>query len=160
MPHLPYLAKHVSICDRLRVAGVRHIWAGSQMFTETGGEGALVVGVTSQYRAERGRWALTLQFPGRYRWRWAVRPGVRRVSVWACAQAPNPGAALLRVLAAPSVGLTQTLEAALGSPTTTWQLLGPLSFVASAEGVVYVEVENRACSQTEQTCWFDALELI
>lgn len=99
--------------------------------------------------------SLYLPKGGQVRFRFPVDAGTRSISV----KAKQPSGTLprpsIRILANASIGLTSDLSAA--APTGAgWVTIGPMTFVATAAGGVFLEV-NAPWNGGESGCWFDAI---
>jgi hypothetical protein len=98
---------------------------------------------------------LQLTYPGLWRFRWSVQAGVR--SLYINAKQPDNGISgqrpMMVVKANPSVGLSADLmmSSAAGSD---WLTIGPLTFTATAAGMVWVEVHNH-CQTSNYPALFD-----
>lgn len=105
---------------------------------------------------------LELSRYGLFRFRWAVSPGVRTLSVSVKQPSNRLNYPTMTLLANSSVGLGADVVGT--SPGGTgWVTIGPLSFTASAFGVVTVEFRNN-CDRatlpyqgTYAPCYFDHL---
>jgi hypothetical protein len=96
--------------------------------------------------------SLNLSFPGFWRFRWTLQPGVRTVQVQ-CLQnnfAPYPSM-ILKANSAIGIPSDVTATAVSGG---TWVTIGPISVTASAEGVVWVQLWNNL-QLSNTPCYFD-----
>lgn len=97
---------------------------------------------------------LQLSIPGFWRFRWSVKPGDRTIRVsarQAANLAPRPS---MVVTANPSAGIPTDLTATAAS-STGWVTIGPITFTATAAGVVWVELHNNCVSLYDTPALFD-----
>lgn len=85
---------------------------------------------------------ISLERAGFWRFRWAVKAGPRAAYVWA--QQNSTGSVYrpsMVVKNNPNVGLDSDLSASAGEGPG-WQQVGPITFTATGNGVVWVELHN------------------
>ena len=88
--------------------------------------------------------SLKITYPGMWRFRWTVKPGIRTVSINTKQDAsgyPLPQRPTMKVKSNSDVGLLSDISSS--APTgSSWVTIGPLSFTAASLGMVWVEVWN------------------
>ena len=100
---------------------------------------------------------LALDIPGFWRFRWQLNVGSQSISIWA-KQVSNVAGhrPTMMVKANKACGLNADVVATAGS-STGWIKLGPLTIVATAPGVVYVELRNNDVVTFQSPCYWDNL---
>lgn len=98
---------------------------------------------------------LELTYPGFWRFRWIIKSGTR--TLYVNVKQPTTLAIVATptvvIKANPSIGLLYDLSGSVGS-AQTWATVG-LSFSASAEGMVWVELHNNNVHEYNTPCYFD-----
>ena len=98
---------------------------------------------------------LELSWPGFWRFRWIIKPGTR--TLYVNVKQPTTLAAVITptvvVKSNPSIGLLYDLSGSAVN-VQTWATIG-LSFSASAEGMVWVELHNNNVCEYNTPCYFD-----
>ena len=115
------------------------------------------VGVTQSYnQGSPSPPCLQITYPGFWRFRWVVQVGPR--SIYVNALQPTTLAynypPSIVVKANPAVGLYSDVTSSVAN-AQTWTTMGPTSFVASAKGVVWVELWNNNTNEYDTPCYFD-----
>lgn len=98
---------------------------------------------------------LSVDVPSSWRFRWVVQPGNR--SIYALAKQNSTGSVFrprMTLKSNPNVGLTNDVSGS-APQAAGWVQIGPLSFVATATDVVWVELSNNAYSQSFEPALFD-----
>lgn len=94
---------------------------------------------------------------GAWRFPWPVKAGSRKVSCWVKQPVDRSPRPQLAVLANPALGVSAELTA--DAPEgTDWVEVGPITFTATAAGVVYVELRARH-DAFGVPCWWDDVRL-
>lgn len=96
--------------------------------------------------------SLQLTYPGFWRFRWSVRAGNRSLYVRAKQLVNSPPYPSVVVKANSAVGLLSDITAS--STTADWFNIGPVSFTATAFGVVWVELWSNSL-YSGNTVYFD-----
>lgn len=96
---------------------------------------------------------------GAYRFRWAIIPGARTISVRVKQPGNLVGYPTLVIKACAAVGLAADVVG-MSAGGTGWVTIGPIGFSATGSGSVWVELHNNT-SRTKPTdvvnCFFDHL---
>jgi hypothetical protein len=101
--------------------------------------------------------ALTLAFPGFWRFRWTVQSGARTVSaqVYQIANvSPFPS---VIVKANPLIGISSDVTGT-SAGSSGWITVGPISISPTSEGVLWVELHNNL-QVTGCPCYFDKVNV-
>ena len=98
--------------------------------------------------------SLQLTFPGFWRFRWSVQAGVRSlyINTKQTLVSPNVRPSVI-IKANANVGLNSDLSMS-ASDSNDWVTVGPLTFAATAAGMVWVELWNN-CQQSNCPALFD-----
>jgi hypothetical protein len=115
------------------------------------------VGVRDESEGRGGPPCFRATVSGILRFRLAVMAGARSLEVWV--KQPNP------LLARPIMRVRRNTEIGLASDLSStapngggWVKVGPVSWVASVDGGVHVELETFALGHVAE-CWWDDLTL-
>jgi len=84
---------------------------------------------------------LSLDMPGMWRFRWVVQSGTRTVSVRTKQNSTGSCRPSLTVKSNPRIGLTADVSGS-ASDAPGWVTIGPVSFVSTGTGDVWVELRN------------------
>lgn len=97
--------------------------------------------------------SLQLSIPGFWRFKWVVKAGARTITIntkQAANLTPYPS---MIVRASPGVLATDQTASSAGG--TGWTTIGPISFTALADGVVWVELWNNCVQKYDTPALFD-----
>lgn len=100
---------------------------------------------------------LALDFWGFWRFRWAVGPGNRSITVFAKQVSNTTTRPSIRLKANTDVGLNADVDAVMGS-STGW-ISSTASFMATGTGAIWVELHNNSLGVPD-TCFFDRISVI
>ena len=102
---------------------------------------------------------LALDYPGMWRFRWQVQPGLQTISCYA-KQASNVAGKRpsMRVKANSALGLAADVAGSAGS-STGWVKISSLSVTVSAAGVLWVELWNNDTDTFYSTALFDNIDV-
>jgi hypothetical protein len=92
--------------------------------------------------------------PGFFRFRWGVLIGTRSIQINVMQPANSTPRPTMTVKANSAVGLAADLAGTAGA-STGWVVIGPLSFVCTAAGYVWVELRNNYYGQYNSPCYWD-----
>jgi hypothetical protein len=99
---------------------------------------------------------LQLDIPGFWRFRWSIKPGVRSIYVntkQITTITPSYSPSLV-IKMNPLVGLLTDVTSTAAS-SQDWVTIGPVSFVATGNGAVWVELHNNNTNEYNTPCLFD-----
>jgi hypothetical protein len=102
--------------------------------------------------------SLALEYPGFWRFRWAVGPGNRSLSIFVkqdCNLADRPSIVLKSNT---DVGLLADVTTVAGS-SITWIGM-TAAFVATGTGMIWVELHNNLTAAVPCTCYFDRISVV
>ena len=100
---------------------------------------------------------LALDYPGFWRFRLQVVPGIQTISIWAKQVSNVTGKRPSMVVKAnAAIGVATDLSASAGS-SSGWTKIGPITITASDAGVCWVELHNNDSDTFYSTAYFDAI---
>lgn len=101
--------------------------------------------------------SLCIYYPGKWRFKWEVKRGVRKISVKA-KQTSNIAdyRPSLVVRSNPSIGILNDVSASAAS-STDWVTIGPVTVTPTVSGVVWVELHNNDTQTFISPAYFDTI---
>lgn len=99
---------------------------------------------------------LQVTYPGFWRFRWTVTPGVRTISVLAKQIANVSPFPSLILKANSAIGVPSDVQS-FASGGTGWSTIGPITITATGTGVFYVELWNNCKAKAGSPALFDHL---
>lgn len=97
---------------------------------------------------------LEIYNPNMWRFKWSVGGGLKNITV-KCKQIINENPRPTMIIKAnPEIGLLTDISGSAPS-STEWTEIGPVSFVSSASGSVWVELHNNLDTRTNAPAYFD-----
>lgn len=159
-----------AVKDKVSFAGVIDALKGISLGGPTSylGDGTfgrhMQVGVTENFTdGNPSAPCLQLTYPGFWRFRWSVKPGVRSVYIQAKQSHYLSGSVpyvnifyppTMVVKANSAVGLNNDISGS-AIDTQGWNQIGPVSFTATAVGIISVELWNNNSNEYNTPCLFD-----